>query len=54
LGQQASCFQGFAVRSGHIFRAAAVVQQGVLGTDHRVIETGGNRVRQRDLPTLIL
>ena len=38
----------------NVFRAAGVVQHGVLGTDRGVVEARGNRVRERDLPIVIL
>ncbi len=38
----------------NVLRAAGVVQHGVLGADRSVIEARGNRMRERDLPVLIL
>ncbi len=38
----------------NILRAAGVVQRRMLGPDRSVIQPRGNRVRERDLPVLIL
>ena len=45
---------GLVVGDGHVSRASAVVQRGMLGPDARVVKAGGNGVHRCDLPVLIL
>ena len=46
--------ESFGVAGGDVLGAVAVAQPGVLGTDHGVVEPGGDGMGQRDLPVLIL
>ena len=38
----------------HVLGASLIVQQRVLGTDRRIVESGRNRMRQRDLAVVVL
>ena len=52
--EQARRVQRLGIGSRHVLGAALIVQPGVLGTDHGVIEPGGDGVRERDLAVVIL
>src|SRR5579863_582556 len=53
-GQLPGCRQRFRIRGRSVFGAVTVMQPGVLGADGGVIQTGRNRVRQRNLAIGIL
>ena len=42
------------IGDGRVFGAALVVQPGVLGADHGVVQAGGNGMCERDLPVFVL
>ena len=52
--QAAGGGQRFGVAGGDVLGAVAIVQPGVLGADHGVIEAGGDGVRERDLAVVVL
>mmetsp|Transcript_21583 Transcript_21583/g.35860 ORF Transcript_21583/g.35860 Transcript_21583/m.35860 type:complete len:502 (-) Transcript_21583:691-2196(-) len=54
LAQHRERLHGLLVRDGHVLRAPAVLEEGVLGPDARVVQAGGDGVRLRDLPVLVL
>jgi hypothetical protein len=49
MGELAEGVEGFAVVGGDVFGAALIVQPGVLGSDGRVVESGGDGVGEGDL-----
>ena len=52
--EQSCRFERFCIRGGQVLGATRVVKRGVLGADRRIVQTGGDRVRGRDLPGRIL
>src|SRR5579872_2722586 len=52
--ERAICRSRRFVADGDVVHAAGVLQMGVFGTDARVVEPGGNRMRQADLALCVL
>lgn len=52
--QQLEGLERLHVRDGRVLRPPAVLEPRVLGPDPRVVQTGGNGVRFRDLAVLVL
>ena len=53
-GQIFKCLYRFLVGNRHVLRAAGVKQHGVLRTDARIVQTGGNRVNRCNLTVFVL
>src|SRR5450631_300089 len=52
--QQHGCLKRLGVRGRNILRAPRISEHGMLGADRRVVQTGGDRVRGRDLTRSVL
>src|SRR5450631_328976 len=52
--QQHGCLKRLGVRGRNIVRAPRISEHGMLGADRRVVQTGGDRVRGRDLTRSVL